>query len=344
MTTSTNSSSNGLRRATITGTGLHAPGEPIPNRYFDERYEMDIGAFLEAQRNVRFRHFMADDQATSDLVVPAAEEALAMAGLRAEDLDLIVVSTDTPDYISPSTASVVQHKLGATGAGTFDINTACAGFVTALDLAGKYIAADPQYDAILVVGAYGMSKFFDWDDYKRTSLFADGAGAAIVRPSDDPARGLHRTSLYAEGGFHDHMGIYGGGTFAPTTEATLATKETKLRFAKPFPPETNIVHWPRLIRETIEPLGWAPEDVDHFFFTQINIASINAVLNELGLPHEKSHNVMDRFGYTGSACIPMALADAVREHKLRAGDKVVFMGSGGGMAMACTAMTWTFDT
>jgi 3-oxoacyl-[acyl-carrier-protein] synthase-3 len=337
-------STNGIRRATITGTGLYVPGEPIPNRVFDERYGMDIDSFLVAERNIRFRHFMAEDQATSDLVVPAAREALENAGLQPEDLDLIIVSTDTPDYISPSTASVVQHKLGAVGAGTFDINTACAGFVTALDMAGKYIASDDQYDAILVVGAYGMSKFFDWDDFKRTSLFADGAGAAIVRPAGASDRGLLRSTLYAEGRFHDHMGIYAGGTFAPASEETLAAKDTKLRFAKPFPPETNIVHWPRMIRETIEPLGWTADDVDHFFFTQINIGSINAVLDELDQPHEKSHNVMDRFGYTGSACIPMALADAARAHKLKEGQKAVFMGSGGGMAMACAAMIWTYDT
>jgi 3-oxoacyl-[acyl-carrier-protein] synthase III len=337
-------STNGIRRATITGTGLHAPGEPIPNRYFDERYGMDIDSFLVSERNIRFRHFMAEDQATSDLVVPAAQEALENAGLRPDELDLIIVSTDTPDYISPSTASVVQHKLGAIGAGTFDINTACAGFVTALDMAGKYIAADEQYDAILVVGAYAMSKFFDWDDFKRTSLFADGAGAVIVRPAGAADRGLLRSKLYAEGRFHDHMGIYGGGTFAPASGETLAAKDTKLRFAKPFPPETNIVHWPRMIRETIEPLGWTPDDVDHFFFTQINIGSINAVLDELDQPHEKSHNVMDRFAYTGSACIPMALADAARDHRLKEGQKVVFMGSGGGMAMACAAMVWTYDS
>lgn len=337
-------STNGIRRATITGTGLFVPGEPIPNSYFDERYGMDIDSFLAAERNIRFRHFMAEDQATSDLIVPAAQEALENARLAPEDLDLIIVSTDTPDYISPSTASVVQHKLGASGAGTFDINTACAGFVTALDMAGKYIAADDQYDAILVVGAYGMSKFFDWDDFKRTSLFADGAGAAIVRPAGASDRGLLRSKLYAEGRFHDHMGIYAGGTFAPASGETLAAKDTKLRFAKPFPPETNIVHWPRMIRETIEPLGWSADDVDHFFFTQINIGSINAVLDELDQPHEKSHNVMDRFAYTGSACIPMALADAAREHKLEAGQKVVFMGSGGGMAMACAAMFWTYDS
>lgn len=332
-----------LRRATISGTGFHAPGEPIPNTVFNDRYEMDVDTFLREKRNISFRHFMAEDQATSDLIVPAARQALDDAGVTPEELDLIIVSTDTPDYISPSTASVVQHKLGASNAGTFDVNTACAGFVTALDMAAKYIAADEQYKNILVVGAYGMSKFIDWDDYKRATLFADGAGAVIVQPTSGE-RGVLRSKLYTEGVYHDYMGIYGGGTFAPATEETVANKMTRLNFAKRIPPETNIIHWPRLIRETIEPLGWKPEDVDRFFFTQINIDSINATLDELGLSHRKSYNVMDRFGYTGSACIPMALAAAADDGLLKDGDKVVFMGSGGGMAMASVAMIWTYDT
>lgn len=117
---------------------------------------------------------MRDDQSTSDLILPAAEKAMASAGISAKDLDLIIVATDTPDYISPPTSSVVQFKLGATRAGIFDLNTACAGFVTACDVASKYISSDEKYQNILVVGAYAMSKWLNFDDYKVASLFADG--------------------------------------------------------------------------------------------------------------------------------------------------------------------------
>ena len=161
------------RRAGIYGTGLYAPERVVRNAEFNERYGMDVDAFLRENRNIHERHFMAPDQATSDLIVPAARDALAAAGIGPEALDLIIVSTDTPDYISPPTASVVQHKLGAVRAGTFDVNSACAGFVTALDMASKYVVADERYQAILVVGAYGMSKYLDWDDYKLATLFAD---------------------------------------------------------------------------------------------------------------------------------------------------------------------------
>ncbi len=348
------------RRAVVTGTGLYAPGRAIPNAEFNERYGMDVDAFLRENRNIEARHFMAADQATSDLVVPAARDALAEAGIGPGDLDLVVVATDTPDYISPSTASVVQHKLGAVNAGTFDVNTACAGFVTIADLAWKYIRADASYRHVLIAGAYGMSKYLDFDDYKLATLFADGAGAAVVSAAGEPTPapatasasapapeavpGILSSTLYAEGAYHDYMGIYAGGTFEPVTPEALERKDHLLRFARKFPAETNPTHWPRLIRKVLGKIGKQPGDVAHYFFTQININSINETLDLLGVPRERSHNVMDRFAYTGSACIAMAMADAADRHLLKAGDLVVLMGSGGGMAMAALALRWGYDT
>lgn len=338
----------GSRRAAITGTGLYVPGEPIPNAVFNDRYGMDVDSFLRENRNIEQRYFMAPEQATSDLVVPAARAALREAGLEPEDLDLVIVATDTPDYISPSTASVVQHKLGATRAGTFDVNTACAGFVTIADMAWKYIVADASYEHILIVGAYGMSKYLDMDDYKLATLFADGAGAAVVSalPADGSGApgGVLASELYADGSFHDFMGIYAGGTHMPVTPEALEGNHHLLQFVKKFPAETNPTHWPRLIRTVLGRIGKEPADVDRFFFTQINIFSINETLDLLGVPHDRAHNVMDRFAYTGSACIPMAMADAADQGVLEAGDLVVLMGSGGGMAMAALALEWGYDT
>ena len=331
------------RRAAVVGTGMYAPERVVANAEFNERYGMDVDAFLRANRNIRERHFMAADQATSDLVVPAAEAALAAAGLTAGDVDLLIVTTDTPDYISPPTASVVQHKLGARRAGTFDVNSACAGFVTALDMASKYVVADERYRTVLVSGAYGMSKYLDWDDYKLATLFADGAGAVVVQARADGS-GILASTLYADGSFHDYMGIYAGGTFMPASAEALARKDHLLRFAKKFPAETNPTHWPRLIRDTLGRIGRSPQDVARYFFTQINIFSINETLDQLDVPHERAHNIMDRFAYTGSACIPMALADAAAQHELKRGDLVVLMGSGGGMAMAALALEWSYDT
>jgi len=338
-----------MTRATIAGTGLYAPEKIVENDYFDKLYNRDMTKFLVEQRNIFTRHFMSENQATSDLIVPAAREAMKNAGVNPEDINLLIVSTDTPDYISPSTAAVVAHKMSLTKAGTFDINTACAGFVTATDIASKYIMADERYENVLVVGAYGMTKFFDWTDYKVTSVFADGAGAAVIQRApaaaqEDQQYGILASQLYTDGQYHDYMGIYAGGTACPISEQAIKERKHQLQFVKRIPPETNGLHWPRLTRTILDRINAKVDDVKHFFFTQININSIVETMDQLGAPQSKAHNIMDRYGYTGSACIPMAIADAARVHKLKKGDLVMVLGSGGGMSMAAMAMRWSYDT
>lgn len=331
-------------RPTIIGTGLYAPKRVVKNQFFDEKYGRDMDTFLREQRNIFERHFMAEDETTSDMIVPAAEEAMKNAGVSASEIDLIIVATDTPDYISPSTASVVQHKMGLDRAGSFDLNTACAGFATALDVASKFLIADERYQNILVVGAYGMSKYFDWRDHKVTSVFADGAGAAVVARAKVMGQGILASQLYTEGQYHDHMGVYAGGTAYPINEKNVADGLHLLKFAKRIPPETNGLHWPRLTRTILDRIEKTVDDVDHFFFTQINIGSIVETMATLGQPMSKAHNIMDRFGYTGSACIPMAIADAARSRKLKENDLVMILGSGGGMSMAALALRWSYNT
>ncbi len=336
-------------RAVISGLGLFAPERVVQNEFFDKKYDRDMSTFLREQRNILQRHFMSEDQATSDLVIPAAKEAMAKAGVTAKDLDLIIVATDTPDYISPSTAAVVQYKLQASRAGTFDLNSACAGFVTATDVAAKYLVADERYNNILVVGAYGMSKYFDWDDHKVTSVFADGAGAAVIERTTEVSAhgeplGILASQLATDGQYHDYMGVYGGGTKFPISDETLKRRQHMLQFTKRIPPETNSVVWPELTNAVLDRIGCSISKVDHFFFTQINIGSIRETMLRLNAPIDKAHNIMDRFGYTGSACLPMALADAALARKLKKGDLVMILGSGGGMSMAAMALRWGYDT
>jgi 3-oxoacyl-[acyl-carrier-protein] synthase-3 len=332
------------RRAVIRGTGMYAPERVVTNDEFDKMYGKDVGTFLREKRNILQRRYMASEQATSDLIVPAAEQAMKRAGIAATDLDLIIVSTDTPDYLSPATAAVVQYRLGAKSAGCFDINSACAGFVTALDMASKYIAADKQYRNILVVGAYGMTKYLNFEDYKIATLFADGAGAVVVQGVEDETRGVQAATLFADGQYHDYMGVYAGGTRTPITHDVLEKRGQLLDFAKKIPIETNGTHWPRLSHILLDRMAKKPADIDHFFMTQINIQSIFEALDNLGLPRSKSHNIMDRYGYTGSACLPMALHDAAEQHKLKKGDLVFMLGSGGGLSMAACSLVWDYDT
>lgn len=333
---------NQMHTATIKGLGLYAPEKVVKNQYFNELYNKDIDTFLIEKRNIRERHYMADDETTSDMIVPAAKKAMQQAGIEAKDIDLIVVSTDTPDYLSPSTAAVVQHKLQAKNAGTFDVNSACAGFVTAMDIANKYIAFG-EFENILVVGAYGMSKYLNWDDFKIATLFADGAGAAVVQRATD-TKGVMASEMFTDGQYHDYMGLYAGGTYKPISHQVVENKEHLLDFAKKIPIETNGREWPRLTNILLDRIKKKTSDIDHFFLTQININSINEALDNLNLPHSKSHNIMDRYGYTGSACLPMALADAADQKKLKKGDLVFMLGSGGGLSMSAIAMEWGFDS
>lgn len=329
-----------MRNAYIKSTGSFAPERIVTNKYFNELLGEDVDTWLVENLNIRERRWCSEDESTSFLCVKAAERTLANANLKAEALDLIIISTDTPEYISPSTASVVQFKLGAKNAGTFDINTACAGFVTALDVASKYIRSDDRYKNILVVGAYAMSKYLNRTDKKTVTLFADGAGAVIVSATDNLERGFLASELYTEGQYHDWMGIYAGGTYQPITQEVVTNKDHLLKFVKKFPKEINPLTWTRMIRDLTDRLKVTPQQIDNYFFTQLNINSINETLDNLNVPHDKAHTIMEYFGYTGSACIPMALDDANKKGKMKEGDLIVFMGSGGGLAFASAVFRW----
>lgn len=332
-----------MKQATIIGTGFHVPSRVIKNQFFNDLYKKDVDSFLREKRNIFERRWMEPEQCTSDLIIPAAQQALKNAGIQAKDLNLIIVATDTPDYLSPATAAVVQYKLGATQAGCFDLNSACAGFVTACDVGNKFIQADSRYRYVLVVGAYSMSKWLNLDDYKIATLFADGASAAVLSPSQDDT-GFLASELYADGQYHDYMGIYAGGSYKPITHEVLEKREHLLNFAKKIPIETNGTHWPRLTKKLLNTIGQSEKDIRHFFMTQINIESIHEALDALGLDHSLSHNVMDRFGYTGSASVGMCMADAVEKRKLKKGDLCILLGSGGGLSMAAMALRWSYDT
>lgn len=326
-----------MRKAVIVATGAYAPENIVPNTYFNDLLGEDVDAWLRKNVHIYERRWAAEDESTVDLVLKAARTALERAEVSPSELDLIIVATDTPEYISPSTASKVQHLLGAVRAGTFDLNTACAGFVTALDVASKYIQADEQYKKVLVVGAYAMSKYLDKLDKKTANLFADGAGAVLLSAEEGGERGFLVSQLRTQGQYHDWMGIYAGGTSQPVTADVVAQKGHLLKFVKRFPPELNPAVWSDMIRQLCERIGVRPQQVDHFFFTQININSIWATLDQLDLPHDKAHTIMHHYGYTGSACIPMALDEALQLGKVRQGDLVLFIGSGGGLSFASAA-------
>ncbi len=333
------------RSALVAGLGMYVPEKILTNEDIERMLDRPGTAdWLVENVGVRERHIMAEDEVTSDLAYHAGFQALENAGVDADELDLIILSTDTPDYISPATSVVVQHKLAAKNAGTFDVNSACAGLVTSLDIGARYIRTDSSIDSVLVIGAYGMTKFIDWTDLYTCTVFADGAGAMLLRASEEK-EGFISSKLIADGSFHDYLGIYVGGTAEPPTVEAIQNHKHHLAFRKRFTTNTNLEHWPALTRECISKANLSVEDIDWFFFTQVNIKNIVAVMAELEVPLEKTHTIMDKWGYTGSSCIALAMYDAVDQGKLPPpgqgnGEYIALCSSGGGFNMAAAVLQW----
>jgi 3-oxoacyl-[acyl-carrier-protein] synthase III len=328
-----------MRHATITGTGSYVPGRVVTNAELSAQLGEDIDEFVRNTLGIAERRWCAPDESTADLAAEAGRRAMDAAGIAPEDVDLLIVATDTPEYVSPATSSVVHARLGTTRAGTFDVNSGCAGFVTALDVAWKYIRADERYRRVLVVGAYAMSKFLDPKDKKTLTIFADGAGAAMVELSDEP--GLVASELYADGTLCEGMGVFAGGTAEPITPEVLADGyRNRLRFVKKYPASVNEEGWPRIARDVLARAGATTADVDHWLWTQVNRSTIHAVMQTLRAPVDRAHTIMHKWGYTGSACLPMALDDLVRTQGIRDGALLLFTGSGAGLSMGTVAMRW----
>jgi len=329
-----------MAHARIIGTGRYVPEKVLTNADLSRMLGEDIDEFVSTVVGIRERHICADNESTADLATAASVAALESAKIEPSQLDLIILATDTPEHLSPSTSAVVQYRLGARNAGTFDITCACAGFVTALDTASKFIIADATYKHVLVIGAYAMSKYIDWKDKKTATIFADGAGAVVLQAHDEDP-GFLASKLIADGSFSDYMGIYAGGTRMPVTEEVLREgRWTKVRFARKYPPEVNIEGWPRIVRDVLAKTNLTVDDISLFLFTQVNLSTIKEVMRILDVGMERTHTVMQKWGYTGSACIPMALDDAVHAGKVKRGDNLIMCASGGGLNMACVALRW----
>jgi 3-oxoacyl-[acyl-carrier-protein] synthase-3 len=328
------------RHAQILATGSYVPERVITNAEVDVLLGESTDQWLIDNVGIRERRWMTPEQTTSDLIVAASQKALDRAGLSPDDLDLIIVSTDTPDYLSPSTSVVVQTKIGAS-AGCYDVNSACAGWVTALDQGARYLMTEPGMKYILVAGGYGMSRFLDHGDKKTANLFADGAGAVILGVGEEP--GFIGSNFLAVGEFHDALGIYTGGAFRPCTPENMGNfGAPKVEFVRKFPKTFNTEYWPKLMQGALDKGGLTYDDVDQFYFTQLNLRTIEYMMDLLNQPIEKTHWIMDKWGYTGSPCVAMALDDAIDQGKgPKPGETILFCASGGGITMASSVWKWT---
>ena len=325
------------RSARIVSSGSYVPEIEVSNDALRARFNGSAPEFvdkMEAASGIKTRWWAPPGWATSDLAVRAAEKALAAAGKTPLDVDLILLGTDSPDFVTPSTSVVVQHKLGAKNAGTFDVGCACASFPTCLVTAAGLIATNKSLRTVLAIGAYMMHKLTDPDD-PMIFFFGDGAGAAVLESSDK--EGFVASGFRADGSYHRNWAILSGGTDEPASLESVKAGRTSVKLLERYPPELNNEGWPKLVRQMARDGGFAASDIDMLLLTQVRRPTIELVMAELGLPMEKTHVVMDKWGYTGSASVAMAFDDARALGKIKANDLVVFVASGVGYNMAGAA-------
>jgi 3-oxoacyl-[acyl-carrier-protein] synthase-3 len=329
--------------ANIVSTGSYLPEIEVTNDMLRARFNGLAPEFvdkMETASGIRSRWYAPEEWATSDLAVRAGTIALQRAGKKAEEVDLVIVGTDSPDYITPATSVIVQDKLGAKNAGTFDVGCACASFPTAVTSAAGMMQANANLKTVLVIGVYMMHKLTSADD-PMIFFYGDGAGAAVLERTEQP--GFVASAFRADGSYAKRWAIFAGGTVEPTDEESLRRGHARVKMYDRYPPEINNEGWPAIVRECAKNGGFAVGDIDFLIFTQVRKPTIELVMQDLGIPMNKTHTIMETQGYTGSACIPMAFDDALAHNKIRPGDLVVMVGSGVGYNQAAAAFRMPID-
>ncbi|MDT0306696.1 ketoacyl-ACP synthase III [Streptomyces sp. DSM 44917] len=323
----------------ILGTGSFLPSVVVSNEEIAEGAGV-TAEWITRKTGIRERRRAEGHQATSDLAAVAAQRALDQAGIRAEEVAYIVLSTSTPDRPQPPTASFVQHLIGAVNAAAFDVNAVCSGFVYALSVAERMLRPEPEGRYALVIGADIYSRILDYSDRKTAVLFGDGAGAAVLGRTP-ASQGLLSTSLVSRGDQHGLIGVPAGGSRMPASAQTVASGSHYFRMdgrgVRAFVQE----NLPAAVHALLDSAGVRPEEVRHFVPHQANGVMLAEVWPELGLPNAEFHLTVERYANTGSASVPITLDHVHRGGSLAEGDMVLMVGFGGGMAIGSSLIRWS---
>ena len=306
-----------MRRAAIIGTGAFLPEKVLTNADLEALVDTNNEWIVE-RTGICERRVVADEDSTSDLAVRAGRTALEDAGLTPNDIDLVIVCTATPDRLIPPTAMTVQSQLGAERAGSFDLQSACAGFIYGLSAAGGMIASG-MHRRVLLVGAETLTRFVDYTDRRTCILFGDAAAAVVLEGRDDGS-GLLYSRLYSDGRMADMICIPAGGSSRPPTVETLAGREHYIQVEgrKVFRFATGA--FVELVREALEKCQMTPDDLALVIPHQMNARIIEAAMKRVDVPREKCYMNIDRYGNTSSASIPLALDEERREGRVGPGD------------------------
>ena len=327
-----------MQRTQIIGTGAYAPEKIVTNKDLEKVVETSDEWIFE-RTGIRERRMAADGENTSDMAVKAAIRALEMAKTRAEDLDLIIVGTISPDMPMPSCAAFVQAKLGAKKAVAFDLSAACAGSLYAMSIADQYIKSG-TFKRALVIGVELLTRIIDWKDRNTCVLFGDAAGAMVLGPSSDPERGILSTHLHTDGTQADILTIPGGGSRHPQSEDVLKNNLHKVHMNGREIYKFAVRALPEAVLEALAFNKLLSTDVTHVIAHQANIRIIESVMERLGLPMEKCWLNIAKYGNTSSASLPTTLDEANRAGRLKQGDLIAMMAIGAGMAWGSALVRW----
>jgi 3-oxoacyl-[acyl-carrier-protein] synthase-3 len=319
-----------LKHSRIIGTGAYLPDRVVTNQDLQSTVET-TDEWIVARTGIRQRHIAAEGQLASDLAFVAAQRALVAAGVTAAELDLIIVATTTPDMTFPGTACILQAKLGVSGCPAFDVQAVCSGFVYALTTADMYIRTG-QARTVLVVGTEVFSRLLDWTDRTTCVLFGDGAGAVVLRAADSP--GILASRLHADGSLVDILSVPG----SVCSGAMVGSPFVKMDGGAVFKVAVRVLA--EVAEEVLQAAGMDATQVDWLIPHQANIRILEATAKRLGVSMDQVVSTVARHGNTSAASIPLALDEAVRDGRIRAGQHVLLEGVGGGFTWGAVLLRW----
>ena len=330
-----------MKRMRVLGTGSYLPERIVSNSEVAEPLGI-TPATIERLTGIRERRWAAESQAPSDLAIEASRHALQTAGCAAGDVDAIILSTTSPDMAFPSTACLVQRGLGCRGVAAFDVSASCSGFLYAMSMANAMILSG-QAKICLVVAAEVKSRFLDPTDAATAVLFGDGAGAVVVRGDDDQGskgHGLLGIRLYSDGSKHDLIRLPAGGSRVPASAETVARHDHVLRMQGASLFRIAVRRVERAVQDILKEFGVRIDDLGQVVLHQANGRILSNVAERLGIPAHRLASVIDRYGNTSSASLPIALDAAVRAGQIRTDDVVLLGSFGGGLTWATGLVRW----
>lgn len=324
--------------AHITGWGMSVPSRVLTNAELEKMVDTN-DEWIQSRTGIRQRHIVNEDETTATLARDAALNALRVANLNPADIELIIVSTSTPEHIFPATACLVQDQIGAVHAGAFDLSAACTGFIYALNMATQAIRSGSLQNA-LVIGSETLSRFVNWEDRNTCVLFGDGAGAFVLQASEEPG-GVLSAVMRSDGSGGDLLSIPAGGSQMPATAETIVNKQHTIhmngrevyRFATRVMAQAS--------RDAVSAANLEIDDVSIVIPHQANLRIIEAAMRSLEIPLDRCFINLERYGNTSTASIPIAACEAFQQGRLKAGDNTVFVGFGAGLTWGAVMVRWT---